>query len=74
MTSRPKGKPSIPVRESELQRFLEMQFAQVEVGKLHGCCARTIRRPIIEFGFEYITDFSQISDGHFDSLVTIFVS
>ena len=51
-----------------------MQFAQVEVGKLHGCSARTIRRLIIEFGFEYITDFSQISDGDLDSLVTIFVS
>ena len=29
---------------------------------------------IINFGFEYITDFSQISDEDLDSLVTIFVS
>ena len=74
VTSRTKGRPSIPIRESELKHFLEMQFSQVEIGKLLGCSACTIRRRIIEFGFEYITDFSQISDGDLDSLITIFVS
>ena len=46
----------------------------MEIGKLLGCSARTIRRRILEFGFQYITDFSQISDQDLDNLVTVFVS
>ena len=46
VTSRTKGRPSISIRESELKNLLEMQFTQVEIGKLLGCSARTIRRRI----------------------------
>ena len=74
IASRTKGRPSIPIRESELRYLLEIQFTQVEIGKLLGCSARTIRRRILEFGFQYITDFSQISDQDLDNLVTVFVS
>ena len=73
ITSRTKGRPSIPIKESELRHLLEMYFTQVEIGKLLGCSAHTIRRRILEFELQYITDYSQISDEDLDDLVTVFV-
>ena len=72
--SRTKGAPSIHIIESELKYLLDMQFTQVEIGKLLGCSACTIRRRILDFGFQYITDFTQISDQDLGNLVTEFVS
>ena len=68
-TRRTKGRPSILIKESEL----EMQFTRIEIARLLGCSARTIRRRILEFGLEYISGYSQISDEDLDDLVTAFV-
>ena len=71
--ARSRGRPRISVNESELRHLLEMEFSQVEIGKLLGCSTRTIRRRIIDYGLQYIQEFSQISDADLDELVVAFV-
>ena len=47
-----------------------MDFSQVEIGKLLGCSARTIRRRILDYELQYIQEFSQMSDADLDEIVT----
>lgn len=68
------GRPRISISELELRQLLEMEFSQVEIGKLLGCSPRTIRRRILDYGLQYIQEFSQMSDADLDELVTTFVS
>lgn len=68
------GRPRIEITEAELLNLLELQFTQVEIAKLYGCSPRTIRRRILEYDFEHLVRFSDISDQQLDELVTQFVN
>ena len=71
--ARSRGRPRISINELELRQLLEMDFSQVEIGKLLGCSARTIRRRILDYELQYIQEFSQMSDANLDEIVTEFV-
>ena len=67
------GRPRISINECELRQLLEMEFTQVEIGKLLGCSSRTIRRRILDYGLQFIQEFSHMNDADLDELVTAFV-
>jgi len=67
------GPSSICIRESELRNLLELRFTQVEIAKLFGCSARTVRRRILEYGLQEVIRFSDLSDEALDEEVTKFV-
>ena len=68
------GRPAIRITELELRNLLELHFSQAEIAKLFGCCARTIRRRILEYGLEGIIEYSTIDDQDLDDIVTNFVA
>ena len=72
-TRRCKGRPAIYITKSELQNLLELRFTQVEIAKLFGCSARTVRRRIICYGLQEFVRFSVITDQDLDELVKQFV-
>ena len=68
--ARSRGRPRISINELELRQLLEMDFSQVEIGKLLGCSARTIRRRILDYELQYIQEFSQMSDANLDEIAS----
>ena len=68
------GRPAIRITEPELRNLLELHFSQVEIAKLYGCCARTIRRRILEYGLQEIIKYSYIDDQDLDNIVVNFVA
>ena len=70
------GRPTIRITELELRNLLELHFSQAEIAKLYGCCARTIRRRILEYGLQGIIEYSTIYiyDRDLDDIVTSFVA
>ena len=71
--SRCRGRPTIRITEPELRNLLELYFTQVEIAKLFGCSARTVRRRILEYGLQEVIRFSDLNDQDLDDLVTKFV-
>ena len=72
--SRCRGRPAIRITEHELCNLLELHFTQVEIAKLFGCSTRTVRRRILEYGFQEVIRFTDINDQSLDELVTNFVT
>jgi hypothetical protein len=68
------GRPRLNISEVQLLNLLEQEFTQVEISRMLGCSARTIRRRIIEFRLDHFTHYSEISNGELDELVEDFVS
>lgn len=71
--NRCRGRPIICIKESELKYLLELRFTQVQISKLFGCSARTVRRRILEYGLQGVLRFSDMNDDALDEVVTKFV-
>lgn len=71
---RRRGRPTIRITAVELRNLLELHFTQAEIAKLFGCCARTIRRRIMEYGLQEIVEYSSINNQNLDNIVTNFVA
>ena len=69
-----RGRPTIRITAIELRHLLELHFSQVEIARLFGCSARTIRRRIVEYGLHDIIEYSSISNQDLDQIVTNFVA
>ena len=67
---RSRGRPSIPISETELRSLLELHCSQCDIAKLYGCSSRTIRRRILHFGLDMITAYDTISDADLDAIVS----
>ena len=68
-----RGRPTICITEAELRNLIELHFSQVEISKLYGCSARTIRRRILEYGLQEAIEYSTLSNQDLDEIVANFV-
>ena len=59
---RRRGRPSIAITATQIADLLELQFTQVEIAKIYGCSARTVRRRILQFGLQDAISFDSITD------------
>ena len=71
---RGKGRPTIVMSVSELTNLLELQFTQAEIARLLGCSPRTIRRRILQYGLDELTQFDSIGDQDLDDSEAYLVS
>ena len=71
--TRSPGRPRLNISEAQLLTLLEQDFTQVEIAKVFGCSAKTIRRRILEHGLTDAIQHSSISDAELDTLVEDFV-
>lgn len=69
-----RGRPSLSISEHTLSILLDQEFTQVEIAKIVGCCTRTIRRRIVEFGLSRMIEYSVITESELDALVERFVA
>ena len=69
---RRRGRPALSITVQEITNLLELDFTQVEIAKLYGCSARTIRRRILQFELDGLR-FDDMTDCDLDYIVSNFV-
>ena len=65
-----RGRPQIEISEEQLISLLKLQFSNREIARLLGVSPRTIRRRIIQFGFQ---DQVSFTDACLDAITQQFV-
>ena len=65
-----RGRPSIPISESQLLFLLEHGFTTVQMAKSFGCSQRTIERRMQMYGIKAREIYSSISNAQLCELVT----
>ncbi len=71
---RGRGRLAIVMSVSELTNLLELQFTQIEIASLFGCSPRTIRRRILQYGLDELTQYDNITDEDLDDVVAYLVA
>lgn len=70
---RRQGRPSIVITPTQITDLLELQFTQVEIARIYGCSARTVRRRILQFQLQDAISYDSITDNDLDDVVARFV-
>lgn len=74
MILRYRGRPRIHISEEQLRSLLEYHYSLADIGRMLSVSARTVRRRIIEYGLESVSQFSDLSDNDLDALTRSFVT
>ena len=64
-----RGRPQVDIEEEQLRFLLEHHFKIKDMVAMFGCSSRTIQRRMSEYGLDYQSRFSDITDNDLDSLV-----
>lgn len=67
-----RGRPQIYIPENQLVLLLGHHFKLVDIARMLMVSPRTVRRRVIQYGLENLTDFSDISDSDLDSITADF--
>ena len=68
-----RGRPQIAINEDQLTHLLELQFSNEDIAKLFNVSTRTVRRRVVQFGLEDVSNYSDLSDTSLDAITTQFV-
>lgn len=67
-----RGRPRVPIPESQLRSLLEYHYSLVDIGRILAVSPRTVRRRILEYGLEAEASYSDISDEDLDAFTQSF--
>lgn len=68
-----KGRPQIEISEHQLEALLSFHFSSATIAEMLQVSVSTIRRRILQYGLEQMTEYADLTDNELDEITAEFV-